>query len=122
MRTELQCLKDELSQWEQYCLRYVVHHLRHGGGEGAGARVRKLACDLRYAYVESKAQAGMVFELAREYKSEEGSRISGGSSRKGNTQGGAERNEDMHSFYRFALEHGGFLNERPHATRQCALN
>jgi WD40 repeat protein len=118
-------LKDEQvvgGQWERYCLKYAVYHLRHDGDERVGARVRELACDLRY--VESKAQAGMVFELAREYKGEEESRVKvkGGSSREGNSQGGAERDEDMHSFYRFALEHSSFLDERPHATRQCAIN
>jgi WD40 repeat protein len=126
MRTELQRLQkqhrksieDQLSQWERYCLRHAVRHLRRGEGEGTSDRVRELACDL--CYVESKAQAGMAFELASEYQST-GSGDSGGA-REGNAQGGMGRDEGMYSFYRFALEYGAVLNERPHLAVQCAGN
>jgi hypothetical protein len=125
MKAELQPLEEEhrraadesQSSWERYCLRHGVRHLRQGQAEAVGAQVRALACDLRY--VESKAQAGMAFELAREYSYRgEVSKLGG----EANSQGGAGRDEDMYNFYRFALQYGSLLNGRPHLTRQCATN
>jgi WD40 repeat protein len=125
MKAEQQPLEEEhrraadesQSSWERYCMRHGVRHLRQGQAEAVDAQVRALACDLRY--VESKAQAGMAFELAREYSYRgEVSKLGG----EANSQGGAGRDGDMYNFYRFALQYGSLLNGRPHLTRQCATN
>jgi WD40 repeat protein len=103
----------DFTSWEDYCLRYAVQHLRHREGEDANSCVRKLTCDLRY--VEIKAQAGMVFDLANEYQRSNGCGHEGG-----NAQGGGD--ECMYNFYRFALDFGDILHERSHLALQCAIN
>jgi WD40 repeat protein len=135
----------QLNQWERYCLRHVVLHLRQAKDEDTTARVSMLVCDL--GYVESKAQAGQVFELAHEYQSDGTSNDDGNAQEErlhirtppygtttsilrehlgtGQTlehQIPRRHDRALYNFYRFVLKHASLLNNRPHLTVQCAKN
>ena len=105
-RREAGAAGEQLSEWDVWCLRHVVEHAvcAEAGAVSAGSGfsdLEALVCDLRY--VESKAEVGMGFDLAKEFARLQALHGDVECDGENSAQAAANSLSPAHAFHRFAL-------------------